>query len=65
MVWDVRDLSKKLGIIRLKMKVRTTVFLLTKAHDETLLEYTREVAEWLLSPDRGSTYTVYVTTAIN
>src|SRR4051794_989661 len=42
MAWGVRELSKKLASIRLKMQVRT-VFLLTKAHDETLLDYTREV----------------------
>ncbi|KAH0559076.1 hypothetical protein GP486_004345 [Trichoglossum hirsutum] len=59
MAWGVRELSKKLASIRLKMQVRT-VFLLTKAYDETLLEYTREVTEWLLSPDRDSSYTVYV-----
>jgi NAD+ kinase len=64
MAWGVRELSKKLASIRLKMQVRT-VFLLTKAHDETLLDYTREVAEWLLSPDRDSAYTVYVITALN
>ncbi|KAH0547543.1 hypothetical protein FGG08_000268 [Glutinoglossum americanum] len=59
MAWGVRELSKKLASIRLKMQVRT-VFLLTKAYDETLLEFTREVAEWLLSPERDSAYTVYV-----
>jgi NAD+ kinase len=64
MALGVRELSKKLASIRLKMQVRT-VFLLTKAYDETLLDYTREVAEWLLSPDRDSAYTVYVITILN
>lgn len=59
MAWGVRELSKKLGSIRLKLKVKT-VFLLTKAHDETLIGYTREVADWLLSTDRQVQYTVYV-----
>ena len=58
MAWSVRELSKRLGSIRLKLKVKT-VFLLTKAHDETLIGYTREVADWLLSTDRQVRYTVY------
>lgn len=59
MAWGVRELSKRLGSIKLKLKVRT-VFLLTKAHDEELIGNTREVARWLLSPDRQVRYTVYV-----
>ena len=59
MAWGVRELSKRLGSIRLKLKVKT-VFLLTKAHDETLIGNTREVARWLLSPDRQVRYTVWV-----
>ncbi|PQE25128.1 hypothetical protein CJF31_00005971 [Rutstroemia sp. NJR-2017a BVV2] len=59
MAWGVRELSKRLGSIRLKLKVRT-VFLLTKAHDEELIDNTREVARWLLSPERQVRYTVYV-----
>jgi NAD+ kinase len=59
MAWGVRELSKRLGSIRLKLKVKT-VFLLTKAHDETLIGNTREVAQWLLSPEREVRYTVYV-----
>ena len=45
--------------MRLKLKVKT-VFLLTKAHDETLIGYTREVVDWLLSKDRETPYIVYV-----
>ncbi|KAH7342796.1 ATP-NAD kinase-like domain-containing protein [Rhexocercosporidium sp. MPI-PUGE-AT-0058] len=59
MAWGVRELSKRLGSIRLKLKVRT-VFLLTKAHDETLIGNTREVVKWLLSPEREVKYTVWV-----
>jgi NAD+ kinase len=59
MAWGVRELSKRLGSVRLKLKVKT-VFLLTKAHDETLICNTREVAKWLLSPEREVRYTVYV-----
>lgn len=58
MAGEIRDLSKKLGNIRLKLHVKT-VFLLTKAHDETLIEKTRDVAEWLLSKERDTPYIVY------
>lgn len=59
MAWGVRELSKRLGSIRLKLKVKT-VFILTKAHDETLIENTKEVVRWLLSEERQVRYTVYV-----
>ncbi|MCJ1396589.1 hypothetical protein MMC18_009480 [Xylographa bjoerkii] len=59
MTWSVRELSKKLGSLRLKLKVKT-VFILTKAHDEDLIGYTREVTAWLLSTDRTTPYIVYV-----
>lgn len=59
MAYGVRELSKRLGSIRLKMKVRT-VFLLTKAHDEELIVNTRDIARWLLSDERTVKYTVYV-----
>ena len=59
MAWGVRELSKRLGSVQLKLKVRK-VFLLTKAHDETLIENTRDVARWLLSSERDVRYTVYV-----
>ncbi|MCJ1456407.1 hypothetical protein MMC28_006768 [Mycoblastus sanguinarius] len=63
MAWGVRELSKRLGSVRLKLKVKT-VFLLTKAHDETLIGYTREVVDWLLSKDRETPYIVYVETTL-
>lgn len=59
MAWGVRELSKRLTSIRLKLKVKT-VFLLTKAHDEAVIGNTREVARWLLRPEREVKYTVYV-----
>ncbi|KAI9649149.1 hypothetical protein NHQ30_001716 [Ciborinia camelliae] len=59
MAWGVRELSKRLGSIRLKLKVKT-VFILTKAHDESLIANTREVTRWLLSPERLVRYTVWV-----
>jgi len=59
MAWGVRELSKRLGSIRLKLKVRT-VFILTKAHDEELIDNTRDMVRWLLSSDREVRYTVYV-----
>ena len=63
MVWGVREMSKKLGSIKLKLNVKT-VFLLTKAHDETLIGYTREMVEWLLSKERSTPYIVYVETTL-
>ena len=57
MAWKIRDLSKKLGSVRLKMDVHT-VFILTKAHDQTLIGKTREMIDWLLSSDRDALYTV-------
>ncbi|KFY17133.1 hypothetical protein V492_00888 [Pseudogymnoascus sp. VKM F-4246] len=59
MAWGVRELSKRLGSVDLKLKVRN-VFILTKAHDESLVRNTREVAKWLLSKDRDVEYVVYV-----
>jgi NAD+ kinase len=59
MALGVRELSKRLGSIRLKLKVKT-VFILTKAHDQTLIGNTREVVRWLLSEERQVRYTVYV-----
>lgn len=58
MAYGVRELSKRLGSVRLRLKVKT-VFLLTKAHDESLIGYTREMVEWLLSKERDTPYIVY------
>ncbi|KAK3325500.1 ATP NAD kinase [Apodospora peruviana] len=59
MAWGVRELSRRLGSVRLRFRVKT-IFLLTKAYDDDLIPKTREVARWLLSKDRDVRYTVYV-----
>jgi len=61
MAYGIRELSKKLGHLRLNLKVRS-VFMLTKAHDETLIKYTRNMAEWLLNNKNADdfAYTIYV-----
>lgn len=61
MAFGIRELSKKLGHIRLLLKVRN-VFLLTKAHDQNLIAYTRDMTEWLLRQknEDGHQYTVWV-----
>ena len=60
MAFGLRELSKRLSHFRLKLKVHN-IFLLTKAHDETLIGYTRDVAEWLLNKSQsGGLHTVYV-----
>ncbi|KAL8857549.1 MAG: hypothetical protein Q9178_005877 [Gyalolechia marmorata] len=59
MAIGVRELSKKLGSIRLKLKVKT-IFLLTKARDSDLIGLTRNITKWLLSKERDTHYTVYV-----
>lgn len=61
MAIGIRELSKKLGHIRLKLKVRN-VFLLTKAHDQTLIAKTRDLTKWLLRQTNadGHNYTVWV-----
>ncbi|KAL8710044.1 MAG: hypothetical protein Q9220_005315 [cf. Caloplaca sp. 1 TL-2023] len=59
MAIGVRELSKKLGSIRLKLKVKT-IFLLTKAHDSDLIVLTRNITKWLLANERDTQYTIYV-----
>lgn len=59
MAWNVRKLSKKLDSIRLKLNVKT-IFLVTKAGDESVVDATRKVTRWLLSKDRGVEYVVYI-----
>ena len=58
MAYGVRELSKRLGNVRLRLKVKT-VFLLTKAHDESLIGFTRDMVDWLLSKERNTPYIVY------
>ncbi|KAI0015379.1 ATP-NAD kinase [Xylariomycetidae sp. FL0641] len=59
MAWGVRELSRRLGSVRLKFRAHS-IFLLTKAYDRELIPKTRELAKWLLSKDRDVQYTVYV-----
>ncbi|KAJ9614823.1 hypothetical protein H2204_014404 [Knufia peltigerae] len=59
MAISVRALAKKLGNLKVRLKIRA-IFLLTKIHDKTLIVKTREVARWLLSKDRSVPYIVYV-----
>ncbi|KAI0112676.1 ATP-NAD kinase [Hypoxylon sp. NC0597] len=59
MAWGVRELSRRLGSMRLKFKARR-IFLLTKIYDRELIPKTREVVKWLLSCHRDVRYTVYV-----
>ncbi|KAI0438046.1 ATP-NAD kinase-like domain-containing protein [Xylaria telfairii] len=59
MAWGVRELSRRLGMVRLKFKVEN-IFLLTKPYDEDLIPKTRELAKWLLSKNRSVRYTIYI-----
>lgn len=61
MAFGIRELSKRLGRVRLLLKVRN-VFLLTKAHDQKLIKFTRDVSEWLLKQQNedGNQYIVWV-----
>ncbi|KKY27917.1 putative atp-nad kinase [Phaeomoniella chlamydospora] len=59
MALGIRELSKKLASLKVRLKVRN-VFLLTKAHDEELISITRGLAQWLLSQERDEPYIVYV-----
>ncbi|KAI1824696.1 ATP-NAD kinase-like domain-containing protein [Xylaria intraflava] len=59
MAWGVRELSRRLGMVRLKFRAEN-VFLLTKPYDEDLIPKTREVAKWLLSKDRDVRFTLYI-----
>lgn len=59
MAWGVRELSRRLGMVRLKFRAER-IFLLTKVYDEDLIPKTRALAKWLLSKERDARYTVYV-----
>ncbi|KAK0670487.1 ATP-NAD kinase-like domain-containing protein [Cercophora samala] len=64
MAWGVRQLSRRLGSVRLKFKVRN-VFLLTKIYDKDLIHKTRELVRWLLDEKkRGVKYIVFVDGAL-
>ncbi|PLN76685.1 putative NAD+ kinase [Aspergillus taichungensis] len=59
MAWNVRKLSKRLDSIKLKLTVQS-VFVVTKAGDESVIGLTRDLTRWLLSPERERQYVVYV-----
>lgn len=59
MAWNVRKLSKKLGSIKLKLTVKS-VFVVSKAHDESIVSLTRKITRWLISKDRDTQYVVYL-----
>ncbi|GAW12691.1 hypothetical protein ANO14919_020610 [Xylariales sp. No.14919] len=59
MAWGVRELSRRLGMVRLKFKAEH-IFLLTKVYDEDLIPKTRELAKWLLSKDRDVRHIIYI-----
>jgi NAD+ kinase len=61
MAFGIRELSKKLGHLRLLLKVRN-VFLLTKAHDQALVSKTSDMTLWLLRQknDKDEEYIVWV-----
>lgn len=59
MAWGVRELSRRLGSMRLKFRVRN-IFILTKTHDRDLIPKTRELVRWLLDKERDVRYTVYL-----
>lgn len=59
MALGVRELSKRLGSVKLKVKVKT-VFILTKIHDEEVLGKARELTEWLLDKSQDVPYIVLV-----
>ncbi|KAK4658080.1 hypothetical protein QC762_203590 [Podospora pseudocomata] len=64
MAWGVRQLSRRLGSVRLKFKVKN-VFLLTKIYDKDLVDKTRELVKWLLDEEhRGERYVVFVDSAL-
>lgn len=59
MALNVRNMAKKLSNIKVKLNIKH-IFVLTKAHDSTLIAKTRELTDWLLSDDRDVPYIVYV-----
>lgn len=59
MAWGVRELSRRLGSMRLKFRVRN-IFILTKIYDRDLIPKTRELVRWLLDKERDVRYTVYL-----
>jgi NAD+ kinase len=59
MAWGVRELSRRLGSMRMKFRVKS-IFILTKIYDDDLIPNTRELVRWLLDKEREIRYTVYI-----
>ena len=59
MAWGVRELSRRLGSMRLKSRVQN-IFVLAKIYDRDLIPKVRELTKWLLGREREGRYTVYV-----
>ncbi|KAK3373869.1 ATP-NAD kinase-like domain-containing protein, partial [Lasiosphaeria ovina] len=59
MAWGVRELSRRLGSVRLRFRVKS-IFILTKIHDRDLVHKARQLTRWLLDRDRDVRYIVYV-----
>ena len=59
MAFGVRELSKRLGSVKLKVNVKN-VFILTKIHDEEVIRTARDLTEWLLGKDQQIKRTVLV-----
>ncbi|KAF2666976.1 ATP-NAD kinase [Microthyrium microscopicum] len=57
MAFNIRELSKTLSHMKLKLKVQN-IFILGKIHDTTVVQLSRTLAEWLLAKNRH--YRVYV-----
>jgi NAD+ kinase len=52
MAFGIRELSKNLAHMKLKLKVQN-IFILGKAHDDTVVILTREIACWLLDNNKN------------
>jgi NAD+ kinase len=52
MAFSIRELGQRLSHIKLKLKVQN-IFILGKAHDESVVLHTRELVIWLLEADKS------------
>lgn len=59
MAWGVRELSRRLSSMRIRVRVKS-ILILTKIYDQDLIPNTRELALWLLCTERDVKYVVYV-----
>lgn len=59
MAWGVRELSRRLSSMRIRVRVKT-ILILTKIYDQDLIPNTREIVSWLLGADRDVKYSVFV-----